>query len=162
MSKQSNILKVLFLAPIITTLIAVSTFFWGKRIGEANTEYSNYAFQEYGILRIPILEGCQINTDDLLDSSIISADIIGFNTYVRGSNTKSFLKIQHTGAPSNALNHVGMVMQGCVPNSIGEYTNSSDLASDLRNIYMNGLDESPIYIVIEGGKATVLFQDTIQ
>ncbi len=113
--------------------------------------------QQYGSLRIPVLDDCIDSFNGLTDPTINSVKLVYFDMDIQGLNANQYIKIGHVGYPSKVMSAVHKQLKNCIPDTQVTYDNDGMLAQELHSYF--GLSATTsIHIVIKNGKAYLTYK----
>lgn len=124
---------------------------------------SDFKYNDYGVLVIPILNSCHVNVDDYESNFIDKIEIINFDKRIRGLNSSEYMVIEHEGGPARVLNFIHEKMKFCIPDSETVFNSEQTLTNALR-VAIEGSDVYrmssvyPIYISIENGVIKMVYK----
>ena len=113
--------------------------------------------QQYGLLRVPILDDCVDSFNGFTDTTINRVKLVHFDMEMQGLNANQYAEIKHVGYPSDVMSLVHKQLKNCTPDTQVAYDNDGMLAQDLQS-YFRFSAKKPIHIVIKNGKAYLSYK----
>ena len=140
-------------------ILAILLFFTGTITGYSVKQSAQpiKRDQQYGLLRVAIPDQCLEQVSSISHSSITNIEPINFDMKLNTIYSSKFLRIEHTGLPHSILEVIYNHWSDCLADTLVTYDSSSMLVTDFQN-YLNLSYDTPVYVVIEQGKAVFHFK----